>query len=134
MVLNVVKIQDTENGKKSVADDLEAVLRKIENWHQGSIAGYGIIYLAVWTILRVTYFQLPTRARSKRNRTPESISSFTARAAWQAISTCSSVASFGTTTGRTELPGPSRKKSQVSFPVLGFFPAMGMTSPYFFSI
>jgi hypothetical protein len=30
-----VKIQDTGKGKKSVADDLEAVLRKIEYWHQG---------------------------------------------------------------------------------------------------
>jgi hypothetical protein len=33
-----VKIQDTGKGKKSVAEDLEAVLRKIEYWHQGSIA------------------------------------------------------------------------------------------------
>ena len=38
------KIQDTGKGKKSVADDLEAVLRKIEYWHQGSIARYRIIY------------------------------------------------------------------------------------------
>ena len=39
MVLDVVKIQDTGQGEKSVDDDLEAVLKKIENWHQGSIAG-----------------------------------------------------------------------------------------------
>ena len=39
-----VEIQDIGKGKKSVADDLEAVLRKIENWHQGSIAHYRIIY------------------------------------------------------------------------------------------
>ena len=42
MVLDVVKIQDTGKGEKSVAEDLEAVLKKIENWHQGSIAGYRI--------------------------------------------------------------------------------------------
>jgi hypothetical protein len=52
MVLDVVRIQDTGKGAKSVADDLEAVLRKIENWHQGSIAGYRIMYLSpagIWT-------------------------------------------------------------------------------------
>jgi len=44
MNLNVVKIIDTGKGTKSVADDLEAVLRKIEDWHQGSIAGYRISF------------------------------------------------------------------------------------------
>jgi hypothetical protein len=39
-----ITIQDTGKGKKSVADDLEAVLRKIEYWHQGSIARYRITY------------------------------------------------------------------------------------------
>ncbi len=39
MTLNVIKIQDTGKGAKSVAEDLEAVLRKIKYWHQGSIAG-----------------------------------------------------------------------------------------------
>jgi hypothetical protein len=39
-----VEIQDTGKGKKSVADDLEAVLRKIEYRHQGSIARYRISY------------------------------------------------------------------------------------------
>ena len=42
----VVKIQDTGKGKKAVADDLEAVLRKIEYWHQGSIARYRISCLS----------------------------------------------------------------------------------------
>jgi len=42
MTLDVVKIQDTGKGAKSVAEDLEAVLPKIEYWHQGSIAGYRI--------------------------------------------------------------------------------------------
>jgi hypothetical protein len=37
-----VQIRDTGKGKKSVVDDLESVLRKIEHWHQGSIAGYRI--------------------------------------------------------------------------------------------
>jgi hypothetical protein len=39
-----VKIQDTGKGKKSVAEGLEAVLRKIKYWHQGSIARYRITY------------------------------------------------------------------------------------------
>jgi hypothetical protein len=34
-----IKIRDTGKGRKSVGDDLEAVLRKIEELHQGSIAG-----------------------------------------------------------------------------------------------
>jgi hypothetical protein len=38
-----VKIQDSGRGK-SVAEDLEAVLRKIEYWHQASIARYRISY------------------------------------------------------------------------------------------
>jgi hypothetical protein len=42
--LNVIKIKDTRKRAKSVADDLEAVLRKIEHWHQGSVAGYRISY------------------------------------------------------------------------------------------
>jgi hypothetical protein len=44
MVFDVVKIQDTGKGEKSVADDLEAVLMKIENRHQGSIGGYRISF------------------------------------------------------------------------------------------
>ena len=35
-----------------MADNLEAVLRNIEDWHQGSIADYRIMYLAsdgTWT-------------------------------------------------------------------------------------
>jgi hypothetical protein len=39
-----VKIQDTGKGKKSVGDDLEAVLLKIEYWHQGSISHYRMSY------------------------------------------------------------------------------------------
>jgi hypothetical protein len=50
--LNVIKIKDTGKRAKSVADDLEAVLRKIEHWHQGSIAGYqrtdGTEYVVEW--------------------------------------------------------------------------------------
>jgi hypothetical protein len=51
----VVIIQDTCKGKKAVADDLEAVLRKIEYWHQGSIAEFKIIYRdehGVWNGVR----------------------------------------------------------------------------------
>jgi hypothetical protein len=44
MTPKTIEIQDTGKGKKSVPDDLEAVLRKIEHWHQGSIAHYRITY------------------------------------------------------------------------------------------
>jgi hypothetical protein len=44
MTPRTVTIQDTGKGKKAVADDLEAVLRKIEYWNQGSIARYRISY------------------------------------------------------------------------------------------
>ena len=44
MTPKTIEIQDTGKGKKSVADDLEAVLRKIEYWHQGSIVRYRISY------------------------------------------------------------------------------------------
>lgn len=44
MTVNTIKIQDTGKGAKSAADDLEAVLRKIESWHQGAIAGYRISF------------------------------------------------------------------------------------------
>jgi hypothetical protein len=44
MTLDIIKIQDTGKGRKSVADDLKTVLRKIEGWHQGLIAGYRISY------------------------------------------------------------------------------------------
>jgi len=44
MTPRTITIQDSGRAKKSVAEDLEAVLRKIEYWHQGSIAHYRIIY------------------------------------------------------------------------------------------
>jgi hypothetical protein len=46
MTPKTVTIQDTGKGKKSVTDDLEAVLRKIEYWHQGSIARFRISYMS----------------------------------------------------------------------------------------
>jgi len=33
----IIKIQDTDKGKKSVAEDLEAVLLKIEYWHKARL-------------------------------------------------------------------------------------------------
>jgi hypothetical protein len=39
-----IKIVDLNTGKASVTNDIESVLRKIEAWHQGSIAGYQIMY------------------------------------------------------------------------------------------
>ena len=44
MVLNRIKIVDLNCGLASVTNDIENVLRKIEAWHQGSIAGYRIMY------------------------------------------------------------------------------------------
>ena len=46
MTPRTLTIQDTGKGKKCVADDLEAVLLKIEYWHQGSIARYRISYMS----------------------------------------------------------------------------------------
>ena len=42
--LNRIKIVDLSTGKASVSSDIESVLRKIEAWHQGSVAGYHIMY------------------------------------------------------------------------------------------
>ena len=40
---DVISIVDTGLGKCSVAEDIEGVLRKIEYWHQGSIAKFKIM-------------------------------------------------------------------------------------------
>ena len=40
MTLDLIKIVDLNLGNKSVTNDIENVLRKIEAWHQGSIAGF----------------------------------------------------------------------------------------------
>ena len=37
---NLISIVDTGLGQRSVVADIEAVLRKIEHWHQGSIAKF----------------------------------------------------------------------------------------------
>jgi|SRR5208283_255648 len=39
-----ISITDTGKGSRSVTNDIEAVLRKIEYWHQGSIAAFKIMY------------------------------------------------------------------------------------------
>jgi hypothetical protein len=41
---NTIMFADTGNGSRSVSNDIEAVLRKIEYWHQGSIAGFKVMY------------------------------------------------------------------------------------------
>ena len=38
-----ISIVDTGLGRRSVTEDIEAVLRKIEYWHQGSIAKFKIM-------------------------------------------------------------------------------------------
>jgi hypothetical protein len=44
ITLDLIKIVDLNLGNKSVTNDIENVLRKIEAWHQGSIAGFKIMY------------------------------------------------------------------------------------------
>ena len=41
---NTITITDTTLGRLSVTKDIDAVLRKIEHWHQGSIAGFKIMH------------------------------------------------------------------------------------------
>jgi len=41
---DAISIVDTGKGSHSVTNDIEAVLRKIEYWHQGSIAEFKIMY------------------------------------------------------------------------------------------
>ena len=41
---NTISITDTAHGKLSVTNDIDALLRKIEHWHQGSIAAFKIMY------------------------------------------------------------------------------------------
>ena len=41
---NTISIIDTRLGQRSVTEDIEAFLRKIEYWHQGSIAAFKIMY------------------------------------------------------------------------------------------
>jgi hypothetical protein len=40
MTVKEIRIVDTGKGAKSVADDLDAVLGKIESWDQGSVGGF----------------------------------------------------------------------------------------------
>jgi hypothetical protein len=40
----VISINDTGLGRRSVTNDIQAVLRKIEYWHQGSIGAFKIMY------------------------------------------------------------------------------------------
>jgi hypothetical protein len=52
---NTIAIVDTGNGRRSVTNDIEAVLRKIEYWHQGSVTGFKIAYRdenGVWDGIR----------------------------------------------------------------------------------
>jgi hypothetical protein len=39
----VISVVDTDLGQRSVTEDIEAVLQKIEYWHQGSISSFKII-------------------------------------------------------------------------------------------
>ena len=51
MSTNVITITNPDLGNTSVTNDIESVLRKIEYWHQGSIATFRIMYrdsLGVW--------------------------------------------------------------------------------------
>jgi hypothetical protein len=41
--LTLISISDTGLGQRSVVEDIEAVLRKIEYWHQGPISSFKIM-------------------------------------------------------------------------------------------
>ena len=41
---NVISIVDLDLGNRSVTNDIESVLRKIEHYHQDSIGGFRIMY------------------------------------------------------------------------------------------
>ena len=43
MTPTVISITDTGLGSRSVTEDIEAVLRKVEHWHQGSIVKFKIM-------------------------------------------------------------------------------------------
>jgi hypothetical protein len=52
---NTIAITASTLGKLSVTKDIDAVLRKIEHWHQGSIAAFKIMYRdehGVWNGIR----------------------------------------------------------------------------------
>jgi hypothetical protein len=52
---STISITDTTLGKLSVSKDIDAVLRKIEQWHQGSIAAFKSMYRdehGVWNGVR----------------------------------------------------------------------------------
>ena len=40
----LISITDTGLGQRSVAEDIETVLHKIEHWHQGAISSFKIIW------------------------------------------------------------------------------------------
>ena len=40
----VISIVDTGLGQRSVTEDIEAVLHKIEHWHQGPVTRFQIMY------------------------------------------------------------------------------------------
>jgi hypothetical protein len=62
----VISIVDTGLGQRSVTEDIEAVLRKIEYWYQGSIDGFkvmcrdgkGFWHRANWDGKTVSFFAL----------------------------------------------------------------------------
>lgn len=41
---NTIEILDTGRGNLSVGDDLDAVMRRIEYWHMGSVSGFKMSY------------------------------------------------------------------------------------------
>jgi hypothetical protein len=52
---DTISITDTGKGRVSVINDIQSVLRKIEYWHQGSIAGFKITYRdenGIWNGIR----------------------------------------------------------------------------------
>ena len=52
---STISITDTTLGRLSVTKDIDAVLRKIEHWHQGSIAAFKMMHRdehGIWNGIR----------------------------------------------------------------------------------
>jgi hypothetical protein len=72
---DTIAITDTGKGRRSVTNDIEAVLRKIEYWRQSSVAAFKIMYRdehGVWDGVRwdgkhAAFFALGTKGRQGRS-------------------------------------------------------------------
>jgi hypothetical protein len=72
----LISITDTGLGQRSVTEDIEAVLQKIERWHQGSIRSFKIMcrdpkgfwYEVHWDGKTASFFPLKETGEQKARR------------------------------------------------------------------